>query len=176
MSWILDVLFFVLIIAGILFGVKNGFINGVCKIAGTILAIAVAVLFSNGFAQGVGLSTALGNAIGNARIGGWIAVAISFVILAVLTKLATWLLGKLGTFLAERVKTFDLLNKLFGGLLGLFQALIVIFILLAICYWIAVMGNVTPMRNFIESSTVVGAIFRWQFFINLAQFKFVIVQ
>ncbi|MDE5896186.1 MAG: CvpA family protein [Clostridia bacterium] len=174
MSWILDVLFFVLIIFGILLGVRQGFIAGICKLAGTILAVAVAILFCNSFADALGLTDALVSAIGNAEIGGWIAVAIAFLILIVLTKMGAWLLGKLGTALAEKIKPFALVNNLCGGILGLFKALILIFLLLAACYWLNEWLHLAPLADFINGSSIVGAIFQWDWFIEIAHFKFVI--
>ena len=172
MSWILDVAFFVIILIGILIGVGRGFIAGICKLAGTVLAVAVGVLFCNGFASAIGLTDALVGAIAIPKLGGWLAVGISFVILLVVTKLAAWLLGKLGTALAEKVKLFSVINRLCGGLLGLCKALILIFLLLSACYWLNEWLHLEALENFISNCAVVGAIFRWEGFVELAHFKF----
>ena len=178
MSWILDVLFFLLIIIGILCGVRRGFIAGVCKLAGTILSVAVGVLFCNALSGQLevwfGMTSALTGAIGHETIAGWISIAISFLILLIVTKLGAWLLGVFGTFLAEKIKLFSLINKLCGGLLGLFKSLVLIFLLLTACYWLTQWLNLTALESFINQSTVVGVIFRWEWFIELAQFHFLI--
>ncbi len=178
MYWILDVLFFLLIIIGILFGVRRGFIAGVCKLAGTILSVAVGVLFCNALSGQLevwfGMTSALTGAIGHETIAGWISIAISFLILLIVTKLGAWLLGVFGTFLAEKIKLFSLINKLCGGLLGLFKSLVLIFLLLTACYWLTQWLNLTALESFINQSTVVGVIFRWEWFIELAQFHFLI--
>lgn len=44
-SWILDVIFFLVLVGGIAVGVKRGFVNGICKLAGTLFAIAFAFFF-----------------------------------------------------------------------------------------------------------------------------------
>ena len=48
-GWILDVVFFLLLILGVFSGVKKGFLLGVSKLAGTILALAVALVFAASF-------------------------------------------------------------------------------------------------------------------------------
>ena len=83
-------------------------------------------------------------------------------------------MGVFGTFLAEKIKLFSLINKLCGGLLGLFKSLVLIFLLLTACYWLTQWLNLTALESFINQSTVVGVIFRWEWFIELAQFHFLI--
>lgn len=176
MNWILDVIFFVVLITGMLIGVKRGFIVGVCKVAGTVLSIAMGVLFCNGMAllleNWFGMTTALTNAINNATIAGFISVGIGFLIVFTLSKLGTWLLGRLGTALANSVKIFDVLNRLFGGLLGLFEALVFSFLILTLCYWLDQWFTIPQLVEFIENSSVIGAIFKWDWFIELAHFYF----
>lgn len=160
----LDIAFFVIILLGLLFGVIRGFIKSVCKWAGTIIAIFVAFTFCNAF-QGAlnewfGLTGALVNVLNNEKLAGWIALAISFVILLAGAKLLAWLLGKIGTALVNKVKAFNVINKLFGGLFGLFEALVLIFFLLMICKWI----SLEVVDNFIAQSSIVGKIYEWEWF------------
>ncbi len=49
MYWIVDVVFFVLLIGGILLGVKKGFIEGLCSLAGTLFALVFAFFFCVSF-------------------------------------------------------------------------------------------------------------------------------
>ena len=178
MSWILDVVFFVILIGGILIGVHRGFIAGICKIAGTILAIFVAVSFCVTFQftldKWFNLTHALSDAVHNDTAGYWIAVAISFVILVILTKLVAWLLGKLGTALIDKINAFSVINRLFGGLLGLVKAAIFLFLLLTLCRYLIQWFNWEGVQEFISSSTVVGAIFNWDWFIEATKFTFLL--
>ena len=160
----LDVAFFVIIFLGLLFGVIRGFIKSVCKWAGTIVAIFVAFTLCNAFQgaldQWFGLTGALISAINNEKIAGWIALAISFIALLVGAKILAWLLGKIGTALVDRVKAFSVINKFFGGLFGLFEALVLIFLILMICRWL----SIESVDNFIAQSSIVGKIYQWEWF------------
>ena len=160
----LDIAFFVIIFFGLLFGVIRGFIKSVCKWAGTVVAIFIAFTFCNAF-QGAldewfGLTGALISAINNEKLAGWIALAISFIILLIGAKLLAWILGKVGTALVDRVKAFSMINKFLGGLFGLFEALVLIFLLLMICKWI----SVEAIDNFMAQSSIVGRIYQWEWF------------
>ena len=176
MGWILDVVFIIVIVLGILLGVRRGFIAGICKLAGTIFSVAVAITFCNAFRLTLdgwfNLTAALADGIGNETFAGWIAVAIAFVILVIVVKLGAWLLGKFGTMIAERVKIFDMLNRLFGGLLGLLKAVLLLFLLLTVCRWLVDGLGQQGMHDFISSSGIVGAIFDWDWFIEATTFKF----
>lgn len=170
-GWILDVIFFALLLLGIMFGTHIGLVRGICRLAGMIFSLAVAfifcIAFSNTLESWFGLQTALENGIGNATLAGWISIAISFVSLAVLVRLGAWLVGKLGTALVDRVKPAAAVNKALGGILGGIEALLAIFLLLVICYWI----GAAPVDRFIDSSFVVSAIYRWDWFIDVAHLK-----
>lgn len=176
MSWILDVIFFIILLLGIFLGAKAGFIKGVCKIAGTVLAFVVAFTFANGlsaaFEDWFGLTSSMGSGALGMKAAGWISYVICFVLLAILTKLGAWLLGKLGTALAESLKPFEIVNRFAGGVLGLLEALILIFLIMSVAYWIANGLNVTALDEFISNSSVVGAIYRSEFFIDIANFRF----
>lgn len=160
-SWALDIVFFVILLAGVFFGVTRGFIKSVCKLAGTLFAVAVGIMFcvslQNTLEEWFSLTTALANAIGNATIASVLAIVISFVILVILVKLAAWILGKGGTALVEKFQPFKIINRVLGGVLGLFEAFMLIMLLLAICHWIPV----DTLHEFIQDSTIVGRVFDW---------------
>ena len=67
-AWILDVVFFVILLLGLLLGTWRGFIKGVCKLAGTIFALFVAFTFCNPFKNTLenwfGMTTAIANGMG----------------------------------------------------------------------------------------------------------------
>ena len=90
----------------------------------------------------------------------WFSIAISFVLLVVLIKLAAVLLDKGLSGLVERVAPFRVINQLLGAILGLLKAGILLFIVLAVCSWIPLEG----MHNFLSSSAIVGPIFRSEWF------------
>ena len=168
-AWILDVLFFVLLLGGTLLGVKQGLLRGVCKIAGTIFSVVVALLFCISFQNTLehwfGLTTALTDAIKIPLLAYWIANIISFIILFVLVKVGAWVIGHVGTALVDQVKWLAKLNMALGGLLGMFKSCLVVFFLLAICTWI----NVGTVNNYISSSFVVGGIYNWSWFREAVQ-------
>ncbi len=175
-AWILDVVFFVILLLGLLFGTWRGFIKGVCKLAGTIFALFVAFTFCNPFKNTLenwfGMTTAIANGMGGTDVAvtaaSWLSIAIAFVLLFVIVKLLSWILGKVGTAAAERSDFFGKINRLLGGILGLAEGLILIFLLLTICYWIPS----ESLHAFIGESSVVGRIFEWDAFQWAAQFQF----
>ncbi len=66
-SWILDLVFVLLVVFGLAFGIRKGFISGVCKLAGTLFAIAIAVFFCVSFENFVesafGMRTAIADGL-----------------------------------------------------------------------------------------------------------------
>ncbi len=176
MSWILDVIFIITLIGGILIGVHRGFIAGICKLAGTVFSIFAAISFCNALQVQLedwfGMTSALANAIGNETAAYWIAVAISFVILFTLVRLAAYLLGKLGTAVISKVAAFNVINQLLGGLLGLLKSAVALFLVLTFFKYLIGWANLASFENFISSSTIVGAIFNWDWFIEASTFSF----
>lgn len=176
MSWILDVLFFIILLLGVFLGTKAGFIRSVCKIAGMVFAIIVAFTFANALSakleEWFGFTSLMSSGALSVKVAGWISYVICFILLAVLTKLAAWLLGKVGTAIADSVKPFEIINRFAGGLFGLVEALVVIFLVMSIFYWIANGLNVTAINDFISGSGVVGAIYKSDFFLHIAEFEF----
>ena len=170
-AWILDVAFILILLLGILFGTWAGFIRGVCKLAGTIFAIFVALTFCNAFKNSLesafGLTSAIASGVGE-TVANWLSIAISAVLLFLIVKLGAWLLGKIGTALVDKISIFRAINRVLGGLLGLLEALMLIFLLLTICYWI----NVDAVNTFIGQSSIVMAVYEWDWFQWAAQFNF----
>lgn len=160
-AWALDIVFFVILLAGTFFGVARGFIKSVCKLAGTLFAVSVGIMFcvslQNTLEKWFSLTTALANAIGNATIASIIAIVISFILLVILVKLGAWILGKVGTRLVEKFQPVKIVNRVLGGILGLFEAFMLIMLLLAICHWIPV----DSLHVFLQDSTIVGRVFDW---------------
>ncbi len=171
-AWALDIAFFVILALGILVGVAKGFVKCVTKIAGLLLSLAFAVAFcvpfKNTLESWFGLQTALAGALGSDFAASWLSAMIAFVALIVLIRLAAWLLGSLGTALVEKFKPMAVINKVLGGLLGALFAGAVIFLLLALFYWI----DAANINEFISESTVVGTIYRWEGFRYAARFSY----
>ncbi len=165
-AWSLDVAFFVILAVGLAIGTARGFVKGVCKLAGTVFSVIFAFFFCmplhDLIDQLFSLSTLIGDAIGSAQVGGWITIAISFLILVILVKLGTWLIGTLGKALVGKSKALSLIDRLLGGILGLAEAMLLILILLMICNWTAF----DAVNAFISESTVVKAIYESQWFLE----------
>ncbi len=176
MSWILDVIFFIVLLLGTFLGAKAGFIKSVCKIAGVVFAGIVAFTFANAlsakFEEWFGFTSLMASGALSTKVAGWISYVICFILLAVLTKLAAWLLGKVGTALAESIKPFEIVNRFAGALFGLVESFFIIILLMSIFYWIGNGLNVTAVNEFISNSGVVGALYKSDFFLYIAEFKF----
>lgn len=160
MAWILDVIFFVLLLLGCFVGAKVGLVRGVCKIAGWILSFVIPFIFCVAFKDTLenwfGMVSAIGNGIHNMKIAGWISIVISFILLFIIVRLGTFLLGLLGGALVDGVKPIAVINTILGGVLGMLEAFLVMYFLLLIFGWLPISG----LHAFIENSTVVGAIYR----------------
>ena len=85
----------------------------------------------------------------------WISIAISFVLLVLIIKLASVLLDKCLSGFVDKVAPFRVVNQLLGAILGLVKAGVVIFLLLAICSWLPIDG----LYTFLSSTAIVGPIF-----------------
>lgn len=88
-------------------------------------------------------------------IAKWIAIAISFVLLVILLKLATFLADKLFSGVVDSVTPLRIINRTLGGILGLLKGAITVFLLLAICSWLPI----DSLHDFIGESGIVGQIF-----------------
>lgn len=223
LGWILDVLFFVILISGIAVGAKRGFADGVCKLLGKfaslLFAFALCVSFANLLESWFHMTTAIANGIGGALAGKealniglpetvsgaeigaaldamgvsgiekwfittffkdvaaipagttaavmigtilakWISIAIAFLALLILVRLAAELLSKLLTLVTNALAPLRILNQALGAVLGLAKACVLIFLLLLVCNWLPIEG----LHAFISSSTVVGGIFNAEWF------------
>ncbi len=160
MAWILDIIFFVVLLLGCFIGAKVGLVKGVCKISGWVLSIVIPLLFCVAFKDALenwfGMVSAISNGIGNAKIADWLSVGIAFILLAIIVRLGTYLLGKIGTALVEGVKPMKVVNGILGALLGIIEAFLVVYFILLILSWL----SIDSVNTFIDASTVVGAIYR----------------
>ena len=171
-AWALDVAFFAIIFIGILAGVATGFLRCVTKIVGLILsgilAASFCVAFKNNLESWFGLQTALANATGSGLIASILSTVISFIALYIVIFLLAWFIGHVGTSIVDKSKVMASVNHVLGGLMGGVMAAALIFLLLAIMFWI----NVEAANSFISDSTVVGAIYNWDYFRYAARFSF----
>lgn len=96
----------------------------------------------------------------------WISIAISAILLFVLIKLATVIIASVFTRIVEKIKLLRILNRLFGGLLGLFKACVLVFILLMIATWLPF----DAVQTFIDGTTIVRAISQSEWFIGATRY------
>ena len=169
--WVLDVILFAILLLGLLFGSWRGFVKGICKLAGTIFAIIVAVSFCNPFKNALenwfGITTAIANGIGETPAS-IVALIISFILLFVIVKLGAMLLGAFGTAIANSCKFFATINRLLGAVLGLLEAIVIIYLILTACYWI----NSDSLNLLISQTSVVSVIYHSDWFIWAANFQY----
>ena len=166
---VLDIVFGIILVLGLVFGVRNGFWKGMCALLGTLFSLLIGVMFCRKFQSfidvtlGLNMTSSIQKGLCGAipsetianSLGEWIAIAISFLIIVVLVRFTAWLIGKLGKALTSKSKFFRVIDRLFGGLLGLFQAALFLSFLLSICYWIPW----EALHTFIESSSIVSKIY-----------------
>ena len=73
MAWILDVIFFVVLLLGCWLGAKVGLVKGVCKIAGWILSIVIPIVccvaFKDALENWFGMVTAISGGVAEAFYG-----------------------------------------------------------------------------------------------------------
>lgn len=169
-GWILDILFFALILLGIGFGAWRGLFKSVCKMAGTVFSVSFAFIFCISFSNALegwfGLETLLAAKVGT-LFASILSIIISFVGLVILVKLGAFLLGVLGKTFVKQSKLLNSIDRFFGGLLGGVMALLLIFFLLAVCSWI----NTAGLNAYIDSSYVVKAVYHWDWFVQAAHLK-----
>ncbi|MDE7158265.1 MAG: CvpA family protein [Clostridiales bacterium] len=166
---VLDIVFGIILVLGLVFGVRTGFWRGMCALLGTIFSLLMGIMFCRkmqafidgtlglnmtGAIQGGLRSTTLPEEVANS-LGEWFAILISFLIIVVLVRFTAWLIGKLGKALTSKSKFFRVIDRLFGGLLGLVQAALSLSFFLSICYWIPW----EALHNFINSSSIVSKIY-----------------
>lgn len=90
----------------------------------------------------------------------WISIAIAFILLIILVRLAARLLSKALTALVDHISPLRVINRALGAVLGLIKACVLIFILLLICNWLPIGG----LHAYLESSAIIGSIFRAEWF------------
>ena len=158
-AWILDIVFFVLLLGGLIGGIACGFVRGICKIAGTVFSLIVAFFFCNQFCALLegwfGLTTKLAGAIGSANLAYWIMVVCSFIVLAVLVRLLAWLLGKIGKALVESSTALNVVDRVLGGVLGALEMMILLLLVMLLFRWLAI----DAVDAYIAQSWVVSKIY-----------------
>ncbi len=159
-GWIIDIVFVVLILAGLIGGAMRGFVKSVLKLAGSLLAGVIAFFFCTQLAAALeswfGLTTTMASWFGgNTAIAYWLGVILSFVLILIIVKLLTWLLGSLGTMLVEAVGPVAVVNKILGALLGAAEALLACCIVLLILKWC----NIAAVTSFLNTSYIVGPLY-----------------
>ncbi len=90
----------------------------------------------------------------------WISIAISFVLLIIIIKLGVLLISTVMKNVVDKVVPMRVIDQTLGGIFGLLEALIITFLLLAICSWLPIGG----LHDFISSSSIVGTIFNSEWF------------
>ena len=163
-GWILDVVFFAVLLLGLILGIWKGFVKQITKAAGWIFSFVIAFFFSaalsNQLESWFGLTTLIGNGINSYKIAGWISIAISFVGLAILVRLLAWAVGAIGKAIVKKSKFLNGLDKFLGAIWGLFWTMMFLIFALAVCRWIPSEG----LHNYINSSFIVSKIFNWEWF------------
>ena len=96
-----------------------------------------------------------------ASLANWISVLISFVLLFVLVRLGFWLLSRISTELIEKFSPLRIVNRLLGGIFGLLEAVLVLFVLLLICQYLPF----ESLHSYIASSPIIGKIFVSDWFV-----------
>ena len=135
MYWIVDVVFFVLLIGGILLGVKKGFIEGLCSLAGTLFAffcVSFEGFLENTFHMTTALSDKLVGAFAsnpnmNVEIGGDTATALQNA--GIPGFLANFMASALGSNTLPEGTTAAML---FGATVGKWIAILISFLALVI--------------------------------------------
>ncbi len=159
MAWILDVIFFVVLLLGCFVGAKVGLVKGVCNIAGWVLSLVIpfvcCVAFKDALENWFGMVSAISGGVGT-KLGEWISIAIAFLLLILIVRAGTFLLGKVGTLIVKSVKPAAVVNSLLGGVLGLVEAFLAAYFLILIAGWLPS----ASVHAFLDSSYVVGAIYR----------------
>ena len=163
-AWSLDVAFFAVILLGLILGVTVGFVRGIMKIAGTVFSVVVAFFFCTQVCalleDWFSLTTALSNALHSATLAYWLGVVISFLVLSILVKVGAFLIGRVGQALVNRSKVFAGVDRCLGGLLGVAEALLLLFAVMLVFKWIAI----DVVDAYIAQSSVVGKIYFGEWF------------
>lgn len=228
-GWVLDLVFFLLLVLGTAWGAHRGFVAGVCKLAGKWVSLIFAFVFCISFANfletcfhmtsaisqgiaasiakneayavGIGADTAgaeISEALKGMNIGAfqrwliaisfakvelipagttpalligsvlskWISVVIAFLLLILLVRLGALLISKTFNAIKDKITPIKVVDQALGALLGLAKMCFFVFVLLLICNWLPI----TPLQEFIGSSTVVGKIFTSQWFQNATSY------
>lgn len=124
---------------------------------GKFTQLIIGLAFKNVEIIPAGTTTAM---LISSALAKWISVVIAFVLLIVIIKLGVLLISKALKSVVDKVAPMRIIDQTLGGLFGLFEALIAIFLLLGICNLIPLSG----LHDFISSGKIIGAIFNSEWF------------
>lgn len=86
----------------------------------------------------------------------WMSIAIAFIALIILVKLAVVIVGKVLSALIERIPVINSINALLGGILGLAKMCIGLFLIFAVLHWL----NIPSVNDFFAQSVII----KWFYF------------
>ena len=228
-GWVLDLVFFLILVLGTALGAYRGFVAGICRMAGKVASVIFALLFCVSFANfleycfhlttaittgiaasiakngayGVGLladvpGAEISDALAQIGIGAfprwfislsiksgeiipagttaamligsvlakWITIAISFILLIILIRLAVFFLSKVFDSVIDKFAPLRIVNQFLGAILGFVKAFILIFVILTIFNWLPI----ASFHAYIQSSGLVGKIFVSNWFQNATSY------
>ena len=96
----------------------------------------------------------------------WISIVIGFIGLIIIMRVGVALIAKILSAFIEKVAPLKVINRFLGALLGFTKSLLFVLILLGICRLLPI----ESLHTFIESSNVVGLIFKSEWFHNLMSY------
>lgn len=136
----IDITIVVLLVLGFLVGIKRGFIMQIMRFIGTITSYVVAFVYAKQlgphlelwipFPQ-IGSDAFLEEYIQDSTLEQSFYYVIAFIILFVISKIVLFYIGSLLDFLA-RIPILKQINSLFGGVFGVVEIYIIIFVVLLI--------------------------------------------
>lgn len=158
-SWIIDVIFFALLLIGLIGGAAQGFFRGISKLAGTLFSVLVAFLFcvqvSASFEDAFGLTTSIANAVHSPTVAYWLSVILCFIGLFVCVKLGAFLIGTLGKAIVDSARPLRAVDKTLGALLGCLKAFFLITLILLFFKWL----QIDAVEEFLHGTAVVGGLY-----------------
>lgn len=164
----LDIVFIVALALFVILGIWRGFVVNICKLAGTILSIVLSVTFCTPAVSLIdrlfGLTDLMAQSM-NPTLAKYLAIAISFIALLVLIKLATWLIGKLLKSLVDLNAAIKAIDKVLGAVFGVCIAFVLLTLALIICRMI----NLDQIDQYIASTTIVNWVYTSKWFLRATE-------
>ncbi len=119
------------------------------------------VLAGQNFPEGATGATLLGPIFAK-----WIAIAISFIALIILIKLAIMLISGILSDSIEKITPLRITDRFLGALMGFLKGGLGVFLILAICSWLPIQ----PLHDFLTNSSIIGVIYRSDWFISATNY------